>query len=298
MNAYLGACGAFMASVTWAYASTHYAEVARVQGAARVGLLRALCAAILFSLLAVSEGLPFQIDATRALCLTGSVLCSYALGDRVFFASAARIGTSSALSIATIYPLWSALYGTVVRHEPLGASRAVGMVLCLVGVSAVLQLSARASPLAGKAGMALSGAGLALLTSLFWAGNTIFLKLGAQGMSIFQANAFRFGAGVLLLLVQLLPRGEAVTGERMSFGALARRLWLPLVADTGVGGICFIYGIAHTDLALGATLSSLSPLVALPFAVMLGTEQVSAAKVAAVSLTLLGVVLLVVTAGA
>jgi drug/metabolite transporter (DMT)-like permease len=300
MTAYLGAGAAFMASVTWAFASTHYAEVARTQGAVRVGLLRAICAATLFSLLAAFEGHnPLQIDAWRGLCLAGSVICSYALGDRVFFASAARIGTSSALSIATIYPLWSALYGTIARGEPLGASRAVGMALCLVGVSAVLQLSRGATPRrSGASGSVLGGAGLALLTSLFWAGNTIFLKLGAQGIAIYQANAFRFGCGVLLLLVQLLPRAEVVVGERLPFGALARKLWLPLFADTGVGGVCFIYGIANTDLALGATLSSLSPLVALPFAVMLGTERVSIAKAAAVCVTLLGVVLLVVSARA
>jgi drug/metabolite transporter (DMT)-like permease len=74
---------------------------------------------------------------------------------------------------------------------------------------------------------------------------------------------------------------------------LARRLWLPLLADTGLGSVAFAYGITHTDLALGATLSSLSPLVALPIAAVLGTERVTLGKVIAVSITVGGVVLLV-----
>jgi drug/metabolite transporter (DMT)-like permease len=299
MTAYLGALGAFMASVTWAYASTHYAEVARVQGAVRVGLLRSLAATLLwFGALTITDGVGAlaRIDLTHGLCLAASIVCSYALGDRIFFASAARIGVSSALSIATIYPLWSALYGTFARGESLGLTRGLGILFCLGGVSAVLQLSRDPSREHAAARAAFVGTGLALLTSLFWAGNTVFLKLGAEGVSLYAANTVRFGTGVVLLLVQLVGERVPAQVERVGYPSLVRRLWLPLLADTGLGSICFIYGIANTDLALGATLSSLSPLVALPIAVMLGTERVSLAKVGAVCLTLLGVVLLVTSA--
>lgn len=301
MSAYLGPLGAFIASVTWAFASTRYAEVARTAGAVRVGLLRAASASVLWLVaLGLGEGLSAlgQIDAQHALCLAGSIVCSYALGDRIFFAAAVRIGVSSALAIATIYPIWAALYGTLLRGEPLGPLRALGIACCLLGVSAVLQLSRAATERTERATTQkgpLWGAALALLTSLFWAGNAVFLKLGAEGLSLAQANSLRFPCGVLLLLLQLpLARGaRAPSPPSPSFAALAQRLALPLLADTGLGSICFVYGIAHTDLALGATLSSLSPLVALPIAVVLGTERVSAGKVVAVCVTLLGVVLLV-----
>ncbi|HEY6878497.1 MAG TPA: DMT family transporter, partial [Polyangiales bacterium] len=199
---------------------------------------------------------------------------------------------SSALAIATIYPLWAALYGALVRGEPLGVRRIVGIACCLSGVSAVLWMSRERGPSASRAPYL--GAALALLTSLFWAGNAVFLKQGAEGLSIYQANAFRYTAGVFLLVAQLWT--APTKAERMPLGALLRTLRMPLLVDTGLGSICFVYGIAHTDLALGATLSSLSPLVALPIGVALGTERVSAGKACAVCLTVLGVVLLVTTA--
>lgn len=303
MSAWLGPLGAFMASVTWAFASTRYAEVSRSAGAARVGLLRALCASLLwlgaFALSGEGDSLS-QIDARHALYLVGSIVGSYALGDRIFFAAAARVGVSSALAIATIYPLWAALYGALVRDEPLGLSRSLGVGFCLLGVSAVVRMSRVPSQRLVEVGSAWWGAGLALLTSLFWAGNTVFLKLGSEGLSLVQANVLRFPCAVLLLLAQLyLAPSRAPTrssGDQPStlrFSALARRLALPLIADTGLGSVCFVYGIANTDLALGATLSSLSPLVALPIAVALGTERVTVGKVAAVCITLLGVLLLV-----
>jgi drug/metabolite transporter (DMT)-like permease len=299
MSAYLGALGAFTASVTWAFASTRYAEVARTEGAVRVGLLRALSASALWLLaLAATDGVLAwtRIDARQALCLTGSIVCSYALGDRVFFAAASRLGVSSALAIATIYPLWAALFGALVRGEPLGTRRSIGIVLCLAGVSAVLRMSRDARQPASEARSRIVGAALALLTSLFWAGNAVLLKLGADGLSIYQANSLRFTIGVLLLLMQLKFMRGVVVGAQLPMRSLARRLRVALLADVGLGSICFVYGIAHTDLALGATLSSLSPLVALPIAVYLGTERIEAGKVFAVCLTLLGVVLLVSTA--
>jgi len=140
------------------------------------------------------------------------------------------------------------------------------------------------------------GAVLALLTSLFWAGNTVLLKLGSEGLTIAQANVVRFPMGLVLLLLQLfLHRSERALGTPFD-AQLVRRLWPALVTDAGLGSICFVYGIANSDLALGATLSSLSPLVAMPIAVVSGTERITVSKVLAVCTTVAGVVLLVTTA--
>ncbi len=293
MTAYLGALAAFMASVTWAFASTRYSAIAKARGAVPVGLARAVTASSLWlTLLAFTDGLRSlaQVDAPHALVLTGSIICAYVVGDRVFFAASGHIGVPSALAIATIYPLWAALYGTFARAEPLGTRRIAGIALCLIGVSAVLWMSRE--PARRDTREVWRGAALALLTSLFWAGNAVFLKQGTDALSIFQANGFRYTVGIVLLLVQLRP-GQLT---KVSPLGLLREMRVPLLLDAGVGSMCFVYGIAHSDLALGATLSSLSPLAALPIAFALGTERVSAGKVLAVCLTLGGVILLVTTA--
>lgn len=302
MSAFLGPLGAFTASITWAFASSRYAEVARTSGAVRVGLLRACSASLLWlGALACTRGLGSlaEVDLRHALCLAGSIVCSYALGDRIFFAAAARLGVASALAIATVYPLWAALYGVLLRGEPLGARRAFGVLCCLLGVSAIVRASRAPSLQRVEAGAALVGAGLALLTSFFWAGNAVLLKLGSEGIGLLQANALRFPCGVVLLLAQLAVGGApalstAPLAAPVRDASLLRVMAWPLLADTGLGSVAFVYGIANTDLALGATLSSLSPLVALLF----GREPVSPRKLAAVCVTLLGVVLLVTTAGA
>jgi drug/metabolite transporter (DMT)-like permease len=296
----LGALAAFATSVTWAFASARYAEASRTNRGVRVNLVRALVASSLWSVLFLCvEGpaSPHAMSAAQAWYLAASIACSYAIGDNIFFAAARRLGISAALAVATIYPLWAAMYGVLLRGEPLGPRRALGLLCCLGGIAALLAQSrekraSEDSP-SGLHGAWL-GVTLALLTSLFWAGNAVFLKLGGQGLSLYQVNALRFCVGALLLAVQLpfTTRRDAVAEAPLH--RLAYALWLPLLADTGLGSICYTYGITHTDLALGATLSSLSPLVALPIAAASGSERITVAKVLAVSVTVAGIVLLLI----
>jgi drug/metabolite transporter (DMT)-like permease len=303
-GSYLGALGAFTASVTWAFASERYADAARTAGTVRVNLLRALSATALWLVgLGVVDGFAAlrEVRAESALALAASIACSYALGDGIFFRAAARLGVSAALAIATIYPLWAALYGALVRGEPFGPLRALGLLGCLGGVWALLALSRRRALVAGAQpdtpahrNAAATGVALALLASLAWAGNAVFLKQGAQGLSLYQANVLRFSFGALFLLLQLpLRRRERSESAPLALTSLGRALVWPLLIDTGLGSICFVYGIANTDLALGATLSSLSPLVALPLGALSGRERITAPHALAVGLTVLGVVLLV-----
>jgi drug/metabolite transporter (DMT)-like permease len=65
-----------------------------------------------------------------------------------------------------------------------------------------------------------------------------------------------------------------------------------LVADSIVGALAYVYGLSHTDLAVGATLSSLAPLFSVPFAIAAGEERFDARRSAAIVVTVAGIVLL------
>jgi drug/metabolite transporter (DMT)-like permease len=294
----LGALAALVTSVTWAFASARYADAARSAGGVRVNLVRALVATALWGAAFMALEGPRAlagVSATQALLLAASIACSYGIGDNVFYVAARRIGISAALAIATIYPLWAALYGVLFRAEPLGLGRALGLACCLGGVAALSAQSGKGGSDGTRASgrAALAGVALALLTSLFWAGNAVCLKLGGEGLSLYLVNALRFAIGALLLAVQLPFQRTRADAPGSSLPKLTAALWLPLLADAGIGSVCYTYGIVHSDLALGATLSSLSPLVSLPLAALYGTERVGPAKVLAVSMTVAGVVLLV-----
>jgi drug/metabolite transporter (DMT)-like permease len=289
----LGSAAAFTASVTWAFATTRYSRASREVGSARVNLARAVVATSAFALLrSIQGGGPMlselSIDAANWLLL--SIVCSYALGDSLFLTASRRVGITTALSIASTYPLWAALWGTVIDRETLGPVRGAGMLLAVGGVMWLVQLG-HADP-GRSARRDWGGIVLALVTSLLWALNSISLKRGSLGMNLLDVNVFRFGAAFVLLLPQIfLPSARALAGAP----AGGWRSLLPaLLVDCVLGSLSYVYGLAHTDLAVGATLSSLAPLISVPFALAAGEETFDARRLAAIFTTVAGVALLVV----
>ena len=298
----LGALAAVGSAALWAYASTRYALASRAVGSARVNLTRSSTVLPLFlvaALVTTHGHLLAGITGTRATWLALSVLCAYGFADNVFFAAARRVGITTALAIASSYPLWAALVGTWWRGEHFGVLRATGTGLCVGGIIALIALSPRAVEEHEHAHStkrdAREGILLALLTSVLWAGNTVSVKLGGTGIGAWQANLIRF-----FIAWPILAATSALTTRPTRDDAAARAAYrglvLPSVLEACIGSSLFVYGLAHTDLAVGATLSSLAPLLSVPFALVYREERWSPPRFAAVTATVAGVIILVVAA--
>lgn len=252
----------------------------------RVSFVRMLVATPLWIVAALVTGASLHGVTPRSLgILGGSTLFSYALADSVFFAAASIIGVSSALAIASTYPLWAALEGTLVQGEPFGWARACGTLLCAGGVAAIIKLGVKEGE---RATRRVSGLLLAVAASLMWAGNAVAIKIGAVDLDLAFVGAYRYAVALCILGVFVLL-GRAPGPTRPQRG------WLPLVpailADCVLGTGCFVYALTHTDLAVGATLTSLAPLVSLPVALWLRVDKLTPAKLAAVATTVAGAIL-------
>jgi drug/metabolite transporter, DME family len=288
----LGALAALGSSGTWAYASARYALTAREVSPIRVNLVRMLVAWPFYLGMGLITGtLGHGVLPRHVGWLALSTICSYAFADSLFFAAARRIGVSSALAIASTYPLWAALKGTLVDGEPFGGLRATGTLLCVGGVAAIVRLSSTSAEPAseGTAPPDRLGVPLALVTSALWAGNSISIKAGSLGLSVWTVNSLRYLIAVAVLSTFVLL-GRAPGPRSPSRGWVS--ILPAIVADCVVGSTLFVYGLGATDLAVGATLSSLAPLISLPIAVWMGAERLTAAKLTAVCSTVLGIALL------
>lgn len=289
----LGPLAALGSSFTWAYASTRYAVASREAGSVRVNLTRAMVVLPIYLTVAVAihgMGALHGLGTTGLGWLAASVFCSYGLADGLFFAAARRVGVSTALSIASSYPLWAALVGTL-RGEPFGWSRAAGTLLCVFGVIGLVALSRREADIARSRGD-LIGLGLAFATSFLWAGNSVAVKHGSVGLDVWQVNGVRYAIAIVVLGSQL-----AVTHAFRGAPTTPRRPLLPglipaILVDAFLGSIFFVYGLGHTDLAVGASLSSLAPLLSVPIAIALGEERWSPPRLLAITATVGGIVLL------
>jgi drug/metabolite transporter (DMT)-like permease len=236
----------------------------------------------------------------------------------VFYLSAVRLGTPTALAISSAYPVWATILGAVALGEPVGPARLVGTLLCIAGVAWLILLQAQPpggaepAPSADPAARDLTprrpvqGLLLAVLTSLLWAGNTYAVRRGAAGLPLMLANTVRYGLAVLLLFVlwlrlRHLRRREraqkpaaATPDERLlGRGPLLRGFLPTVLIEAFCGSSIFVYGLSHADLSVAAPLSSLAPLFAVPIGLLLGTERLHLRRIVAIAVTVAGVVLLV-----
>lgn len=302
MESLLGPLASLTSSLTWAIGSAVYARLALRFGGLNVNFTRALLIFPLFVLSSLifdnPRALLAELPAWRLGWLGLSMFCSYGFGDVVFFQATTRLGTPTALAIASSYPLWAALFGVVWLGEPLSPMRICGVLLCLLGVSWLVLLAGSAAAEQTEQRRArrqwLLGLLLAFFTSLLWAGNTYSIRRGAMGLPFLFANSLRYGMAVAFLFcLRFVTQRPGAKPSLLRSPSDLRSLGPAAFVEAFIGSSIFVYGLSHAPLGVAATLSSLAPLFAVPVGLVLKTERVNLRRVAAITLTVLGVVLLV-----
>ncbi len=303
----LGPISAFLSSVTWVSGSSAYAHLSRRYVPGAVNFNRALVALPLFALTIGldHQGVRATVEALgpsgvrdSTLWLVLSMMSSYVIGDSLFMYAALSLGFSAAQAITATYPLWATLAALSFSQEPLSLGSGAGLCITVAGVIAVV-VSTHASDHRAPPG-SLSwlerkdvGVLLALACSLAWALNSFAVARGGQTLHLALAGAIR--NCVALLLCPLVARAQSRGGLRLLFDRTDYRRFLPLIAlESFAGSAVYIYGLSHSPMAIGATLSSLAPVLSVPMAVFLGWERFSWPKAFGVCLVVVGIALLLV----
>jgi drug/metabolite transporter (DMT)-like permease len=307
----LGPLCALGSSLTWAYGSAIYAQSARVAGPLEVNLTRSLIVLPLFVLMTLVTVGPASVQlltAPRLGWMVLSTLCSYGVGDVMFYLAAMRLGTPTALAISSAYPVWATLLGVLTLGEKLTAARGVGTLCCIAGVVWLVLLQPQdpagrkppdSSPPVAPArhlGQRWLGLVLAVLTSLLWAGNGYSIARGASALPLSLVNAVRYlmaalGLGVVWLWRARKP--QSGSGKLLCSKKALRPFLLTAVIEAFFGSSIFVYAMSHGDLSVAAPLSSLAPLFAVPIGLLLRTERINIRRLLAIMLTVAGVILLV-----
>lgn len=293
----LGNLASLLSALTWALGSTAYARASHRHTAFSINLTRAFAAAPLFLLCALLFGDWSSFSglwSSTALWLSLSVFSSYGVGDLVFLAAAKRIGVPGALAVGSIFPVWNSLLGTYLKKEVLSGHQVIGLILTLFFLVIVILSSAdrprNSKRTRSERDRTVIGVCLAVLTSVFWATNSFCIAQAGGRLDPWVTNTFRMGMAIVMA---------------WTFGTLAtRRVVRPLpwtevrsvlpvyVFEAFGGSALYVYGLSHTSMALGATLSSLAPVLAVPIAWVTRSEKVSWLKLLGVCGVVFGVWLL------
>jgi drug/metabolite transporter (DMT)-like permease len=287
--------------MTWAVGASLYSRLSGRYSVFAVNFTRALFGLPLFfvSALAFSGGLAsFRgIEGHHLFWFVVSMICSYGLGDAMFMWSTRTLGAPGALAVSSVYPLWTSAVG-LLRGETLSMSQLLGVIVTVGGVIVVILNAPEEGRRSRKQAVSeqedrsyVLGVALAIGTSFFWAGNTFAVQKIGKELDLMVVNSVRMamalglsaGFGALLAPKKplLLPRGEVLKGASI------------FILESFIGSGLFIYGLAHSTLAVGSTLSSLAPVVSVPVALAMGIERFSLVRAAGIAAVVGGLALLV-----
>jgi drug/metabolite transporter (DMT)-like permease len=304
----LGPICALLSSVTWAIGTGAYSRLAAVTSPFTVNFTRAAFALPLFvAVVFVSAGGwaggVAALQAARGehyAWFLLSMLASYGIGDSLFMWSAQSLGVPGALAIASCYPLWTALAGFFVDGQALSSYQIAGLFITLGGVVGVIL--SQPGPPRGKVPLSSTQAAaprpnrtrgvlLATVTSALWACNNFALSHGGRDLPVAVSNSIRMAMAVVMTFAfgrWLMPKAPVFMPGR----ELRRWGWVFAVEAFG-GSYFFMYGLANSTLAVGSTLTSLAPILAVPIAVSLRIERFSYRRTLGIAVVLFGLYLLV-----
>ena len=301
-NTWLGPSFAFLSSVTWAVGSSGYSQLSRTHSAFSINFSRALVALPLFFIAVFvssggwHEGLAAfsQVHPRHFGWFTLSMIASYGLGDVLFLWSTRSLGVPGALAIASSYPIWTALGGPSNLQQVFGLVLAVGgVIIVILNGPAVAQSRAHpegSTKFENLLNQRRVGVALAFATSLAWALNSLSVSRGGSDLSTPVCNTIRMFlalglcSGISMLTVRKFYLPLPLTEFK-------RWMWL-LVMEAFGGSYFYMYGLSHSPLMIGSTLSSLAPVLAVPVAWILQLEKISFLRTLGVGLVVTGLWLL------
>jgi drug/metabolite transporter (DMT)-like permease len=293
----LGPLAALATSLTWTLGSWVYTQLARDYHPAAINFNRAIVGSTLFGLVILLQWQDYSLLfqqmplgwETNFFWLLGSILSSYAVGDVFFIWSALALGFPAAQAIGSLYPLWAAFSGILISSQWPGVREWQGVLLCVGGILLVV-LSGRKSLLVPRPRF---GFGLicAFLTSFCWAFNGVAIHKGGHGLPIPLANFIRLSLALVICpLVAFIQQRKKVT--LLFTWKEYKKFWPVMAIEAFLGSFFYVYGMTNSSLSVGSTLTSLSPIFALPLAIYWGQEKFSYSKGFGVIMVVVGGVVL------
>jgi len=294
---YVGELSALGAAFVWAIASLVFQRLGVTIAPLRLNVLKGIVSLLAFSLtIAIGNLDAPTIEARTALMLGGSGAVGIGIGDTAYFRALNCLGSRRTLLLVTSATPMTAILAAVTLGETLGPQAAIGIVAIFGGI--VWTIVDRAADIPGR-GAWWQGALWGTLAAAAQAMGAVMSRsiLAEQDFSALWASVLRIAAGIAPLLVW----------EAIAFGREAgeRKAWRRIVTTPKILSAVVLSSLFGTYLAIwlqqtsfkfapvgiAQTLTSTSPLFAIPLAIWAG-ERVGRRSILGVVLVLAGVALL------
>jgi drug/metabolite transporter (DMT)-like permease len=281
MNEHAGQIAAMAAALGWTISAVCWTSAGKRVGSLVVNTVRLVIALALFVVygwLIKGEPIPLGASQHAWLWLSISGAMGYFLCDLFLFRSLLLIGPRLALLILSLAPLVASLCGWWWLNERLSSRDILGMIIALSGVIfVVFESPRRKRPPGTHVHFSWLGILFAFLALLNQGASVVLAKIGMRDFeSPIAATEIRVIAGLICfaILMPILGRHKqclAVFKDRRTISIIA----VGSLAGPTIGVALLMYALTQIPSGLAMTFISLTPIMIIPFSVLLFKEHVS-----------------------
>ena len=273
----IGEISALITAVCWSGSSIAFAGATTRVGSVYVNVARLLIAAFVLALIVLLFGISLSVSSTQLIYLAASGLIGLVFGDTFLFKSYEYNGARISALIMSTAPAISAVLAYLFLDELLAIWGIVGIGVTLAGIALVVM--GRTEPHSTVARMSGVGVFYALLGAAGQGGGLILAKMAFAESTIngIAATLIRIVAAILVLLPLSRLTGRFKTpiavfsSDRRAFGLTV----LGAILGPCLGITFSLISIAHTDVAVAATLMATVPILMLPLVRIIYREELT-----------------------
>lgn len=289
---YLGEIAGIGTAILWAANAIFFAEGAKRIDALSVSILRLILASVILTVLHLALGGRFNFPLDAVLWLGASGIVALAVGDWFLFSALGKIGPRIVMLVMSASPVFAALIAWIFLGETLGLMAIGGIALTVGGICLVV-LNKKGNEHLERKNL-VTGVIFSVLAAMGQGSGLVIAKQGlALGVGEIDATMIRVlsATAVVAVFTLIIGRGKRVAASARNAKAM---LFVTLGTTIGLimGTLLAFVSINNTEVGVGATLISLSPLILLPASRMIYREKITLIGVLGTIVALVGVALL------
>ena len=287
-----GELAALLTAVCWTFTSLAFESAGKKVGSLSVNLIRLVIAFVflgIYTTFVKGYFLPSGITNHAWFWLSLSGLVGFLFGDLLLFQAFVVTGARISMLIMSLSPPLTAFFGWLILGETLSWSNILGMTITIWGISLVV-LSR--SP--NKKGMQLhypiKGVLLAFGGAAGQGMGLVLSKFGMQDLDPFVSTQIRVIAGIIgfAILFTITGRWKHIF-TALKDGAAMVGITTGAFFGPFLGVSLSLLAIQYTTTGIASTLSSLTPVLIIPFARVFFKEPITTKEIAGSIIAVIGV---------
>lgn len=294
-QSHLGEIASLATALCWTISAVSFESAGKKVGSISVNLIRLVIALLFITVYnSLTRGMMLPIDASGSawLWLSISGLIGFVIGDLFLFQAFVLIGSRLSMLIMSAVPPITAITGFIMMGERISFLDFTGMMITIGGIALVI-LTRNPEDKMVRFSYPVRGIIYAFLGALGQAFGLVFSKFGMGSYNPFAATQIRIIAAIIgfSLVITMLKKWRSIYLALQDIKAM-NYISIGSLFGPFIGVSLGLLAVQHAPTGIVSTITSITPILIIPVAIIIFKEKVSPREVFGALITLVGVSLL------